>query len=73
MQAGRATCICVTEAKRAKISSSCLFTFCKDSLLPRVLFLLSPVDLSDGHSFEETFSQARESIVVKPQNPKKEV
>lgn len=56
MRAGRATCICVTEAKRPKISSPCSFTLCKDSLLPRVPFLLSPVDLSDGHNFEETFS-----------------
>lgn len=73
VQAGRATCICVTEAKRPKISSPCLFTLCKDSLLPRVPFLLSPMDLSDGHSFEETFSYTRESVIVKPQNLKKEV
>lgn len=56
MQAGRATCVSVPEAKRPKISSPCLFTLCKDSLWPRVPFLLSSMNLSDGHSFEETFS-----------------
>lgn len=34
---------------------ACLL-YAQDSLLPRVTFLLSHMDLSDGHSFGETFS-----------------